>query len=110
MDNVISEGAPVSNDDSVVASVYSQHSKPEGEFWDDDALDGFVHLTGPPPAPNNANEGAGPNVVPEADDSVQAHEGAPETDVPPAPNIEWWLVVLRISILLVGGFVEQMES
>ena len=44
-----------------------------------------VVLPQPPPAPNLANEGAGPHLVPEGDKSVQAHEGAA---VPPAPNIE----------------------
>ena len=47
------------------------------------------HLPGTPLAPNIANEGAGPNVIPEGDDSVQAHEGAPEAAIPPAPNFEW---------------------
>ena len=33
-ENFVPEGAPISNDDSVVSvsSVYSQHSEPEGEF------------------------------------------------------------------------------
>jgi len=46
-----------------------------GTIWDN-------HVPGPPPAPN-IHEGAGPNVVPEGDDSIQAHEGAP---IPPAPD------------------------
>ena len=44
---------------------------------------GFVHVPQPPPAPNLANEGAGAHLVPEGEESVQAHEGAA---VPPAPN------------------------
>ena len=90
VDNVVTDGAPVSDDDSAVSSVYSQHSEPEGQCWDDDHLDGQgqVHLPGPSPAPNIENEGAGPNVVPVGDNSVQAHAGVPEAAIPPAPNIE----------------------
>ena len=40
VDNVVTDGAPVSDDDSAVSSVYSQHSEPEGQCWDDDHLDG----------------------------------------------------------------------
>ncbi len=68
-------------------SVYSQHSEPEGEFRDDDNYDGFVHIPQPPLAPNIVNEGAGLNLVPDGDESIQAPEGAA---VPPAPNIEQW--------------------
>jgi hypothetical protein len=60
----------------VISSVYSIHSEPEGEFRDDFDDDGVVHIPKPPPAPN-IHEGAGPNVVPEGDDLVQAPEGAP---------------------------------
>ncbi len=82
--NIVPRGAPISNNDSVVSSVYSQHSEPEGDFRDDDDYDGFVHIPHTPLAPNIENEGAGPNLVPEGDKSIQAHEGAA---VPPAPNI-----------------------
>ncbi len=86
-ENFVPEGAPIFDDDSVVSSVYSQHSEPEGEFWDDDDYDGFVHIPDPPPAPNIAQEGAGPTIVPEGDDSVHAPEGA---FIPPAPTIGQW--------------------
>ena len=46
VDTVVPEGSPVSNDDSVASSVYSQYSEPEGEFWDNDGLDDFFHLPG----------------------------------------------------------------
>ncbi len=82
--DIVPEGAPISNNDSVVSSVYSQHSEPEGEFRDDEDYDGFVHIPHTPLAPNIKNDGAGPNLVPEGDESIQAHEGAA---VPPAPNI-----------------------
>ena len=84
VEDIVPEGAPVSDDDSDVSSVYSVHSEPEGEFRDDFDDDGFIHVPEPPPAPNILNEGAGPNVVPEGDDSMQAPEGAP---IPPAPNL-----------------------
>ncbi len=83
-EDIVPKGAPISNNDSMVSSVYSQHSEPEGEFRDDDNYDGFVHIPQPPLAPNILNEGAGPNLVPEGDKSIQAPEGAA---VPPAPNI-----------------------
>jgi hypothetical protein len=82
--DIIPEEAPISNNDSVVSSVYSQHSEPEGEFRDDDDYDGFVHIPHTPLARNIENEEAGPNLVPEGEESIQAHEGAA---VPPAPNI-----------------------
>ncbi len=41
--DIVPEGALISNDDSVVSSVYSQHS-PEGEFRDDDNYDGLFTL------------------------------------------------------------------
>ncbi len=63
--DIVPEGAPIADNDSVVSSVYSQHSEPEGEFRDDDDYDGFVHIPQPPLAPNIINEGAGPNLVPE---------------------------------------------
>jgi hypothetical protein len=83
-ENIVPKGAPISDNDSVVSSVYSQHSEPEGEFRDDDDYNGFVHIPQPPLAPNIVNEGAGPNLVPEGDKSIQAPEGAA---VPSAPNI-----------------------
>ncbi len=83
--DIVPEGALISNNDSVVSSVYSHHSEPEREFRDDDDYDGFVHIPHTPLAPNIKNEGAGPNLVPEGDKSIQAPEGAA---VPPAPNIE----------------------
>ncbi len=82
--DIVPEGAPISDNDSMVPSVYSQHSGPEGEFRNDDNCDGFVHIPYTPLAPNIKNEGAGPNLVPEGDKSIQAHEGAA---VPPAQNI-----------------------
>ena len=82
VEDIVPEGAPISDDDSVVSSVYSVHSEPEGEFWDD--LDN--HVPGPPPAPI-IHEGAGPNVVPERDNSDQPPEGAP---IPPAPDPGRW--------------------
>jgi hypothetical protein len=82
--DIIPKGAPISNNDSVVSSVYSQHSEPEGEFRDDNDYDGFVHIPQPPLAPNIVNEGAGSNLVPEGDESIQAHE---EAAVPPVQNI-----------------------
>ncbi len=60
------------DNDSVVSSVYSQHSESEGEFRDDDNYDGFVHIPQAPLAPNIVNEGAGPNLFPEGDKSIQA--------------------------------------
>ncbi len=48
VEDIVPEGAPISDDDSVVSSVYIVHSEPEGEFRDD--LDN--HVPGPPPAPN----------------------------------------------------------
>jgi hypothetical protein len=62
--DIVPEGAPISNDDSVVSSVYSQHSEPEGEFRDDDDYDGFVRIPELPLAPNIENEGAEPDLVP----------------------------------------------
>jgi hypothetical protein len=85
--DIVPEGAPISDNDSVVSSVYSQHSEPEGEFRDDDDYDGFAHIPHTPLALNIKNEGAGPNLVPEEDESIQAHEGAA---VPPGPNIGQW--------------------
>ncbi len=70
--DIVPEGAPISNNDSVVSSVYSQQSEPEGEFRDDDDYNGFVHIPQPPLAPNIVNEGTGPNLVPEGDESIQA--------------------------------------
>ena len=105
--DIVPEGAPISDNDSVVCSVYSQHSEPEGEFRDDDNYDGFVHIPQPPLAPNIVNEGAGPNLVPEGDKSIQAPEGAA---VPPSLNIDNRLVIRLASILLLGGFEEQMEE
>jgi hypothetical protein len=83
-EDIVPKGAPISNNDSVFFSVYSQHSEPEGEFRDDDDHDGFVHIPQPPLAQNIVNEGAGPNLVPKGDESIQAPEGAA---VPPAPKI-----------------------
>ncbi len=83
-EDTVPKGAPISNNDSVVSSVYSQHSEPEGEFRVDDNYDGFFHIPQPPLALKIVNEGAGPNLVPEGDESIQAPEGAV---VPPAPNI-----------------------
>ncbi len=83
-EDIGTKGASISNNDSVVSSVYSQHSDPEGEFRDNEDYDGFVHIPQPPLAPNIVNERAGPNLVPERDESIQAPEGAA---VPPAPNI-----------------------
>jgi hypothetical protein len=83
-ENFVPERAPISYDDSVVSSIYSQHSEPEGEFWDDDNDDGFIHIPDPHPAPNIAHEGAGPTIIPEGDNSVHAPEGA---FIPPAPTI-----------------------
>jgi hypothetical protein len=40
--DIVPKGAPISNNDSVVSSVYSQHSEPEGDFRDDDNYDGVV--------------------------------------------------------------------
>ncbi len=85
--DIVPKGAPISDNDSVVSSVYSQHSEPEGEFRDDDDYNGFVHIPHTPLALNIKNEGAGPNLLPEGDESIQAHEGAA---VPPAPNIGQW--------------------
>ncbi len=56
--DIVPKGAPIFDNDSVVSSVYSQHSKPEGDFWDDDDYDDFVHIPQPPLAPNIINEGA----------------------------------------------------
>ncbi len=70
--DIVPKGAPISDNDSVVSSVYSQHSEPEaeGEFRDDDNYDGFVHIPHTPLAPNIKNEGAGPNLVPKGDESI----------------------------------------
>ncbi len=43
-EDVVPKGAPISDNDSVVSSAYSQHSEPEGEFRDDDDYDGCVHI------------------------------------------------------------------
>jgi hypothetical protein len=83
-EDIVPKGVSISNNDNVVSSVYSQHSESEGEFRDDDDYDGFVHIPQPPLAPNIVNEGAGLNLIPEGDESIQAPEGAA---VPPAPNI-----------------------
>jgi hypothetical protein len=69
-EDIVPKGAPISDNDSVVSSVYSQHSEPEGEFRDNDNYGGFVHIPQPPLAPNIVNEGAGPNLVPEGDESI----------------------------------------
>jgi hypothetical protein len=82
--DIVPKGAPISDNESVVSSVYSQHSEPEGEFRDDDDYDGFVHIPHTPLALNIKNEGAGLNLVSEGDESILAHEGAA---VPPTPNI-----------------------
>jgi hypothetical protein len=76
-------GVAISDDDSVVSSVCSQHSEPKGEFRDD-YDDGIVHIPQPPPAPKIRNEGAGLNIIPEGDPLIHAPEGAA---IPPAPNI-----------------------
>ena len=81
--DIVPEGAPISDNDSVVSSVYSQHSEPEGEFRNDDDYYGFVYIPHTLLAPIIKNEGAGPNLVPEGDKSIQAPEGAA---VPPAPQ------------------------
>ncbi len=83
-EDIVSKGALISDNDSVVSSVYSQHSEPEGEFRDDDDYNGFVHIPQSPLAPNIVNEGSGPNLIPEGDESTQVPEGAA---VPLAPNI-----------------------
>ncbi len=81
----VPDHAAVLDDKSVASSVCSQNSEPEGDYVDDYGDDdGFVHIPNPPPAPNIVNEVAGPNIVPEGDDFVQAPEGV---SVPPAPNI-----------------------
>jgi hypothetical protein len=81
----VPDRAAISDDESVASSVCSQNSEPEGDYVDDyDDDDGFVHILNLPPAPNIVNEGAGPNIVPEGDDSIQASEGV---SVPPVPNI-----------------------
>ncbi len=85
--DIVPQGAPIPNNDSEVSSVYSQHSDSEGEFRNDDNYDGFVHIPHTSLAPNIKNEGAGPYLVTEGDESIQAHEGAA---VPPAPNIGRW--------------------
>jgi hypothetical protein len=82
--DIVPKGAPISNNYSVVSSVYSQHSKPEEQFRDDDDYNGFIHIPHTPLAPNIKNEGAGPNLVLEENKSIQTHAGAA---VPPAPNI-----------------------
>jgi hypothetical protein len=83
VEDSVPEGAAISDDDSVISSVCSQHSEPEGEFRDD-YDDGIVHIPQPPPAPNTQNEGAVQNIIPEGDPPVHAPEGAA---IPPAPNI-----------------------
>ena len=83
VEDSVPNSATISDDDSLVSSVCSQHSEPEGEFRDD-YDDGIVHIPRPPPAPNIRNEGAGPNIIPEGDPPVHAPEGAA---IPPAPNI-----------------------
>ncbi len=103
--DVVPEGAP--DDDSVASSVYSVHSEPEGEFWDDFVYDGFVHVPEPPPAPNILHEGAGLNVIPEGDDQYRLLR-----------ELQYWLllildVVLMVwlaSILQQNGFEEKMEN
>jgi hypothetical protein len=64
IENCVLGGAAISDDDGVTSSVYSQHSEPVGKFRDDDD-DSFVDIPQPLPAPSIANEGAGPNIVPE---------------------------------------------
>ena len=83
VEDSVPDGAAISDDDSVVSSVCSQHSEPEGEFRND-YDDGIVHIPRPPPAPNIQNEEAGPNIIPEGDPPVHAPEGVA---IPPAPNI-----------------------
>jgi hypothetical protein len=51
VEDSVPDGAAISDDDSVVSSVCSQHSEPEAEFRDD-YDDGIVHIPRPPPAPN----------------------------------------------------------
>jgi hypothetical protein len=99
------DGNAISDDDSMDSSVFSQHSEPKGEFRDDD--DGFVHIPQPLPAPNIVNEGAGPNIILERDDPVNASE---EAAIPPALNIGTRRNVgLLANILLQNGFVVLME-
>ncbi len=43
VEDSVPDGAVISDDDSVVSSVYSQHSEPKGEFRDD-YDDGIVHI------------------------------------------------------------------
>ena len=43
VEDSVPDGAAISDDDSVVSSVCSQHSEPEGEFRDD-YDDGIVHI------------------------------------------------------------------
>jgi hypothetical protein len=75
----------VSDDESVASSVCSQNSEPERDYVDDfDDDDSFVHIPNTTPVSNKVNEGAGLNIVPEGDDSVQAPEGV---SVPPVPYI-----------------------
>ncbi len=43
VEDSVPDGAAISDDDSVVSSVCSQHSEPKGEFRDD-YDDGIVHI------------------------------------------------------------------
>ncbi len=79
----VPNGSAISDDDSVVSSVCSQHSEPEGEFRDD-YDDGIFHIPQSPPAPNIQNEGAVLNLIPEGDPPVHAPKGAA---IPHVPNI-----------------------
>ncbi len=106
-EDIVPKGAPISDNDSVVSSVYSQHSEPEGEFRDVDNYDGFVHIPQPPLTLNIVNEGAEPNLIPERDESIQAPEGAA---VPLPQILDNGLVIRLASILLLSGFKEQMEE
>jgi hypothetical protein len=105
--DIVPEGAPISDNDSVVLSTYSQHSEPDGEFRDDDDYDSFVHICEPPLAPNIVNEGAGPNLVPEGTSPSRLMR---ELLYPLPQILDDGLVIRLSSILLLGGFEEQMEE
>ena len=105
--DIVPEGAPISNDDSVVSSVYSQHLEPEGEFRDDDNYDGlFTFLNSLLLQILKMRE---------LDRILYLRETSPSRLMRellyPLPQIlDDGPVVQLASILLLGGFEDQMDK
>ncbi len=104
-ENLVPKGAPVSDYDSVVSSVYSHHSVPEEEFGDDN--DGFIHIHVLPPLQTLHMR--------EMDQILFLRDASlsrllRELQYLLHQILASRIVVLHTSILLISGFVDQMEG